>query len=68
LAGQEHLDVFMRLFASSLVGDAKVWIDAFPKGSIKNPEKLQKAFRIRWCNSKHTQDSYSDAEHAPSCL
>jgi hypothetical protein len=59
LAGQEHPDVFMRLFASSLVEDAKVWIDACPKGSIKNPEELQKAFRIRWCNSKHSQDSYS---------
>jgi hypothetical protein len=31
LAGQDHPDVFMRLFASSLVGDAKVWIDGVLK-------------------------------------
>jgi hypothetical protein len=58
-ANQEHLDVFMRLFESSLIEDAKVWIDAYPKGSIKNPEELEKAFKIRWCNSEHTQNSYS---------
>jgi hypothetical protein len=49
----------MRLFASSLVEDAKVWIDRCPKGSIKNPEELQKAFKIRWCDSEHSQDSFS---------
>jgi hypothetical protein len=49
----------MRLFASSLVEDAKVWIDRCPKGCIKNPEKLQKAFGIRWCDSEHSQDSFS---------
>jgi hypothetical protein len=59
LAGQEHPDVFMRLFESSCVEDAQVWIDACPKGSIKNLEELQRAFRIRWCNSEHSQDSYS---------
>jgi ribonuclease HI len=59
LDGQEHPDVFMRLFASSLVGDAKVWIHGCPKGSIKNPEELQKAFKIRWCDSEHSQDSFS---------
>jgi hypothetical protein len=59
LAGQEHHDVFMKLFASSLVEDAKVWIDGCPKGSIKNPEELQRAFRIRWCDSEHSQDSFS---------
>jgi hypothetical protein len=59
LAGQDHPNVFMRLFASSLIGDAKVWIDGCPKGSIKNPEELQKAFKIRWCDSEHSQDSFS---------
>jgi hypothetical protein len=49
----------MRLFASSLVEDAEVWIDGCPKGSIKIPEEIQKAFRIRWCNSEHSQDSFS---------
>jgi hypothetical protein len=49
----------MILFASSLVEDAKVWIDSCPKGSIKNPEELQRAFRIRWCNGEHSQDSFS---------
>jgi hypothetical protein len=55
LAGQDHPDVFMRLFASSLVEDAKVWIDR----CIKNLEELQKAFKIRWCDSEHSQDSFS---------
>jgi hypothetical protein len=45
--------------ASSLVGDAKVWIHGCPKGSIKNLEELQKAFKIRWCDSEHSQDSFS---------
>jgi len=49
----------MRLFASSLVEDAKVWIDRCPKGSIKSPKELQRAFRIRWCDSEHSQDSFS---------
>jgi hypothetical protein len=40
--GQEHPDVFMRLFASSLTGDAKTWIESLPKGSIKTPEELEK--------------------------
>jgi hypothetical protein len=56
---QEHPDVFMRLFASSLIEDAKIWIDAYPKGSIKTFEELEKAFKIRWCNHEHTQNSYS---------
>jgi hypothetical protein len=58
-ASQDHLDVFMSLFASSLIGDAKVWINGYPKGSIKNPEELQKAFKIRWFDSEHSQDSFS---------
>jgi hypothetical protein len=57
--GQDHPDVFMRLFVSSLTGDAKVWIDGYPKGSIKNIEELQKAFKIRWCDNEHSQDSFS---------
>jgi hypothetical protein len=56
---KDHPDVFMRLFASSLTGDAEVWIDGCPKGSIKNIEELQKAFKIRWCDSEHSQDSFS---------
>jgi hypothetical protein len=56
---QEHPDVFMRLFAISLVGDAKTWINAYSKGSIRNPEELEKAFKIRWCNNEHTQDFFS---------
>ena len=59
LAGQEHPDVFMRLFARFLVGDVNVWIHRCPKGSIKDPEELQKAFKIRWCDSEHSQDSFS---------
>jgi hypothetical protein len=48
----------MRLFASSLIGDAKIWIDTY-KGSIRNPEELEKAFKIRWCNNEHTRDFFS---------
>jgi hypothetical protein len=59
LDGHEHPNVFMSLFARSLVGDAKVWIHRCPKGSIKNPKELQKAFKIRWCDSEHSHDSFS---------
>jgi len=49
----------MKLFASSLTGDAKVWIDGRPKGSIKSIEELQKAFKVRWCDKEHSQDLFS---------
>jgi hypothetical protein len=55
----EHPDVFMRLFAISLIRDAKIWINACPKGSIRNPKELEKAFKIRWCNNEHTRDFFS---------
>jgi hypothetical protein len=42
----------MRLFAISLIGKAKNWIDSYPKGSIKTPKEIEKAFRIRWCNQE----------------
>jgi hypothetical protein len=58
LDGQDHPDVFMKLFASSLTGDAKVWIDGRPKGSIKNIEELQKAFKVRWCDKENLQDLF----------
>jgi hypothetical protein len=49
----------MKLFASSLIGKAKGWVDQFPEKSIKNVEELQKAFRVRWCDREHSQDLYS---------
>jgi hypothetical protein len=49
----------MRLFTISLVEDAKIWIDAYPKRSIRNPEELEKDFKIRWCNSEHTPEIFS---------
>jgi hypothetical protein len=49
----------MRLFASSLTGDAKTWIESYPKGSIKTPEELEKAFKIRWCKQENAQSLYS---------
>jgi hypothetical protein len=49
----------MKLFARSFVEDAKLWIDGCSKGSIKDPEELQRAFRIRWCDSEHPQDFFS---------
>jgi hypothetical protein len=52
---QEHPDVFMRLFASSLTGDAKTWIDILPNGSIKNLEEIEQDFKIRWCKQENTQ-------------
>jgi hypothetical protein len=59
LDGQDHPDVFMKLFASSLIGKAKGWIDQLPERSIKNIEELQKAFKVRWCDKEHSQDSFS---------
>jgi hypothetical protein len=59
LDGQDHPDVFMKLFISSLIGKAKGWIDQVPKKSIKNVEELQKDFRVRWCDKEHSQDLYS---------
>jgi hypothetical protein len=38
---QEHPDVFMRLFASSLAGSARTWIKGLPKGSMKTPKELE---------------------------
>jgi hypothetical protein len=49
----------MRLFAISLIGDAKIWIDVFSKGSIRNLEELEKALKIRWCSNEHTRDFFS---------
>jgi hypothetical protein len=57
--GQEHPDLFMRLFASSLTEDATTWIKSLPKGSIKTPEELEKAFKIRWCKQENAQSLYS---------
>jgi hypothetical protein len=53
----------MRLFASSLTGDAKTWIDGLPKGSIKTPEELERAFKIRWCKQENAQSFYSQYIH-----
>ena len=55
---QGHPDVFVRLFARSLIGDARTWIDTY-KGSIRNPEEFERAFKIRWCNDEHKQDLFS---------
>jgi hypothetical protein len=57
--GQEHPDIFMRLFASSLIGKAKTWIESYLKGGIKTPKEPEKAFRIRWCNQENAQSLYS---------
>jgi hypothetical protein len=46
-SGQEHPDVFLRLFVSSLTGSARRWINKLPKGSIKTPEDLEQAFQER---------------------
>jgi len=48
----------MRLFSISLTRDAKTWIDILPKGSIKTPEELEQAFKIRWCKQENAQSFY----------
>jgi hypothetical protein len=58
-SGQEHPDVFMRLFASSLTGSARGWINGLPNGSIKTPEDLERAFKDRWCKKESMASFYS---------
>jgi hypothetical protein len=58
LANQSHLDVFMKLFASSLIGRAKYWIDTLPKRSIKDVQELQKAFRARCCVEENLHEFF----------
>jgi hypothetical protein len=48
----------MKLFASSLIGEAKRWIDKLPKGGIKNIEELQRAFKARWCDEENSRDLF----------
>jgi len=40
----------MGIFASSLIGKSKTWIDSYTKGGIKYYEELERDFEIRWCN------------------
>jgi hypothetical protein len=56
---QEHLDVFLRLFVSSLTGSARRWINKLPKGSIKTPEDLEQAFKKKWCEKESMDFLYS---------
>jgi hypothetical protein len=49
----------MRLFVSSLTGDAKKWINAQPSGSFKTPEDLEQAFKGKWCKQENIQYFYS---------
>jgi hypothetical protein len=58
MVGQSHLDVFMKLFASSLIGQAKGWINTLPKRSIKDVQELQKVFRARWCVEENLHESF----------
>jgi hypothetical protein len=58
-SGQEHPDVFLRLFLSSLTGSAKRWINKLPKGSIKTPEDLEQAFKKDWCEKESMDSLYS---------
>jgi hypothetical protein len=58
-SGQEHPDVFLRLFVSSLTGSARRWINRLPKGSIKNPEDLEQAFQKDWCEKENMDSLYS---------
>jgi hypothetical protein len=49
----------MRLFASSLTGSARTWINGLPSGSIKTPEDLERAFKNRWCKKESMASFYS---------
>jgi hypothetical protein len=62
LDGQDHPDVFMKLFTTSLVEEAKGWIYQLPEKSIKNIEELQRAFRVRWCDRENIQDLFLQYE------
>jgi hypothetical protein len=56
-SGQEHHDVFTRLFVSSLTGSARKWINKLPKGSVKTPEDLEQIFKKSW-SEKESMDSF----------
>jgi hypothetical protein len=58
-SGQEHPDVFLRLFVSSLTGSARIWINKLPKGSIKSPEDIEQAFQKDWCKKESMDSLYS---------
>jgi hypothetical protein len=58
-SGQEHPDVFLRLFVSSLTGSARRWINKLPKGSIKTPEDIEQAFKKDWCEKESMDSLYS---------
>jgi hypothetical protein len=40
-SGEEHCDTFMSLFASSVTGSARGWINGLPNESIKTPEDIE---------------------------
>jgi hypothetical protein len=56
---QEHPDVFLRIFVSSLTESARKWINRLLKGSIKNPEDLEQAFQRDWCEKENMDSLYS---------
>jgi hypothetical protein len=58
-SGQEHLDVFLRLFVSSLIRSARRWINKLSKGSIKTPEDLEQVFKKNWCEKESMDSLYS---------
>jgi hypothetical protein len=58
-SGQEHPDVFLRLFVSSLTGSVRRWINRLPKGSIKIHEDLEQAFQKDWCEKESMDSLYS---------
>jgi len=62
LDGQAHLDIFMKLFVTSLTGEAKTWIESLPEKSIKNVEELHGSFKARWCDKENLRDLFSQYE------
>jgi hypothetical protein len=58
-AQDHHLDVIMRLFSASLVGEARVWYENLPSKSIKIWKSLEDAFIKRLGDEKDSSFFFS---------
>jgi hypothetical protein len=55
----QHQDMIMKLFSTSLIGDAKAWYDNLPSKSIKTWEDFQNAFSRKWGDEKDQASLFS---------
>jgi hypothetical protein len=58
-SGQEHSDVFIRIFVSSLTRSARKSISKLSKRRIKTPEDLEQIFKKSWCEKESMDSHYS---------